>query len=592
MNLQRHLSPGTCLIRDAAAGVWLGFEHPLEQVMAWRPDQVLPALERVQSAVRRQGRHAAGFVSYEAAPAFDSALRVRSDRAFPLLWFGLYGPPSELSPPAGGSDGLDLLWRSTLGFQDYRAALTVIRRFLAAGDTYQANFSFRLRAQVPEGYEPVLLDWLMAQQPSCGALVSLPDWLICSASPELFFEREEDRIRVRPMKGTISRGPDTERDRLLGSELAASAKNRAENLMIVDMVRDDLGKIARTGSVTVPRLFQLEPYPTVWQMTSTVAARTGAGLAQIFSALFPGASITGAPKPRTTAILADLESTPRRIYTGAIGFLRPGGRWQFNVAIRTLLLDRRQGRAEYGIGGGIVWDSEVAAEWREAVLKARVLYQGDGGFRLLETLLWRPGRGYFLLRRHLRRLAGSAAYFGFALDLPSLETALLELERGLGPEAHRVRILVARDGRAELQHQLLTATRVSRRPRLIVATGPVHSDDPFLYHKTTRREVYQRHLDAHPGHDDVLLWNERGELTESCLANVVVALEGRLYTPPVRCGLLAGTYRDWLLERGRVTERLLRLQDLARCSRVYLVNSVRGMRRAQLTRASAAPRRT
>jgi len=382
------------------------------------------------------------------------------------------------------------------------------------------------------------------------------------------------------MKGTVGRGRWYEEDRAQAEWLRQSEKNRAENLMIVDMVRNDMGRLAAVGSVTVPRLFALEPYPTLWQMTSTVQGVTDAGLAAVFSALFPAASITGAPKIRTMEIIADLESAPRRIYTGTVGFVAPDGRAQFNVAIRTVLVDRETAMAEFGVGGGVVWDSEEASEFAECRVKARVLSHVQPEFQLLETLLWEPGSGYFLFEEHLQRLAQSAAYFGRPVDLEAVRRHLGACVDGLPPLPHRVRLLVANDGTAATQCQPVAVP--DRPPRICLARTPVNTADVFLYHKTTARDVYEKALAACPGMDDVLLWNERGEITESTIANVVVALDGALCTPPVSCGLLGGVFREWLLRQGNVSERVIRVEDLPRCSAVYLVNSVRRMRQATL----------
>jgi para-aminobenzoate synthetase/4-amino-4-deoxychorismate lyase len=383
------------------------------------------------------------------------------------------------------------------------------------------------------------------------------------------------------MKGTRPRGRWQEEDAALRERLLASAKDRAENVMIVDMVRNDLGRIARNGTVRVERLFEVERYPTVWQMTSTVTARTDASLAAIMEALFPCASITGAPKRRTMEIITRLEGGPRGAYTGAIGFIAPGRRAQFNVAIRTLVVDRASGNAEYGTGSGIVWDSAAEEEYRECLVKAEVLARRPQGFRLLETLLWEPGGGFFLLEEHLERLRRSADYFGFRVDPAAVREALEAFAVRFPGGARRVRLTVDREGESRLEAEALA--QAPRQPlRMGIAPAPVDSSSVFLYHKTTRRKVYEEAREACPGCDDVLLWNERGEATESTIANLVVRLDGELVTPPLASGLLPGVMRGWLLARGVIRERPLRLADLARCRRIYLVNSVRRWRRAEL----------
>jgi para-aminobenzoate synthetase/4-amino-4-deoxychorismate lyase len=365
--------------------------------------------------------------------------------------------------------------------------------------------------------------------------------------------------------------------------LQQSEKNRAENIMIVDMVRNDLGRVAQAGSVSVPQLFALEQYPTLWQMTSTVRCSTKASVPEIFRALFPAASITGAPKVRTMQIIHQLETSPRRIYTGAIGFIAPRRQAQFNVAIRTVLVDKLRQRAEYGVGGGIVWDSTPAAELAECATKAKVLTANTPGFALLETMLWSPGQGYFLLDGHLCRLSESAEYFSRRIDLDEIKHRLAELSRCLSLERaprHRVRLQV--NSRGEIFLESHPQNPLPSPYRLTLAEQPLNSADVFLYHKTTHRQLYEN--PKPPDCEDVLFWNERRELTESTIANLVIEKQGHWLTPPLSCGLLPGVYRSFLLQEKKVKEETIRLQDLTPECQIYLVNSLRGMWPARLNR--------
>jgi para-aminobenzoate synthetase/4-amino-4-deoxychorismate lyase len=469
-----------------------------------------------------------------------------------------------------------LTWERSVSDNEYRACFSRIKSYIGEGDTYQVNYSFRLRAHFDGDPWALFVRMIRAQGDGYGAFVRTPEWAVCSASPELFFTRIGDVVVSRPMKGTMPRGMTLSEDRTRREALARSEKNRAENLMIVDMVRNDLGRIAESGSVQVTRLFDLEKYPTLWQMTSTVRCRTQRSIPDIFRHTFPAASITGAPKVRTMQIIREVEPLPRRIYTGSVGFIAPTGRTQFNVAIRTVLVDRSGKQAEYGVGGGLVWDSECADEGRECVTKARVLTQPAPAFALLETLLWTPGEGYALREAHVRRLADSAEYFSRELNLEAVCEKLDVVADGLSAAPHRVRVVVPLGGEPTVEAVPLRALPVPYR--LVFASRPVDSRNPFLYHKTTCRDVYEQALKDCPGVHDVLLWNERGELTESCIANVVVRREdGRLVTPPVQCGLLAGTYRAQLLASGEVTEEIVRIDELKNFTGIYLVNSVRGM---------------
>jgi para-aminobenzoate synthetase/4-amino-4-deoxychorismate lyase len=390
------------------------------------------------------------------------------------------------------------------------------------------------------------------------------------------------------MKGTAPRGLWSLQDLARAAQLRRSAKTRAENLMIVDMVRNDLGRIAVPGSVRVSGLFAVEQYETVWQMTSTVEASTAARLPDILRALFPCASVTGAPKVRTMQIIAELEQSPRGIYTGCMGYLAPDGRAQFNVAIRTAHIDRELERAEYGVGGGILWGSSARREFDECLTKARVLGGGAPSFELLETLLWEPGSGYALLDGHLRRLGASARYFAFDVDAAAVKRRLLADAAAFPRRPRRVRLLVSRTGSVRLETQDCAAGTLTLHPpaargpgapaawRVRLAPEPVRAEDRFLYHKTTRRDVYERARASCPDCDDVILWNASGEVTESTIANIVTRSRGRLLTPPVSAGLLPGVFRERLLRRRVIAEAPIVRADLARSEAVYLINSVRG----------------
>lgn len=570
------IGEGTALLHDPAGPGWLLFQRPVRVLQARCPEEVGGLFRTVERLVEGDGLSAAGFLAYEAAPALDPAYVVRPAGDFPLAWFGVYStsqPVALAIPPPDPPE--PIAWEATVSRQAYAAAIRRIRDWIAAGDTYQVNYAYRLRADFAGDPWGLFAAMIRAQGPHYGAYLHTGDWTICSASPELFFRLEQDALLCRPMKGTAARGLWQAHDLEQAAWLHRSEKNRAENVMIVDMVRNDLGRIAEAGSVEVDRLFDVEKYPTLWQMTSTVRCRTRAGIPEIFGALFPAASITGAPKVRTMQIIAELEPWPRRIYTGAIGFLAPRRRAQFNVAIRTVLVDQRRQLAEYGAGGGIVWDSAEEAEFAECATKARILTETIPDFALLETIGWIPSEGYLWLDRHLRRLMESAAYFSRPVDPERVRQALASLADRLPPRPHRVRLLVPAHGEPVAESQPLTESKNPYRIRL--ARRPVQSQDPFLYHKTTHRRVYERALAASPGEDDVLLWNEKGEITESCIANVAVERDGELLTPPVPCGLLPGIYRSLLLEQGKIREAILRVEDLQPTSRIFLMNSVRGL---------------
>ncbi|MFW6414559.1 MAG: aminodeoxychorismate synthase component I [Verrucomicrobiota bacterium] len=582
------------VLYDARNRQWLRFSRFRRLVQASTLEEVIPCLEEVENEVRDDNLYAAGFLAYEAANAFDPALATHApDAEFPLLWFALYEKAERLAdipPPASSCAGAEKEkeeeaseWQPSIGEDEYRIALGKIRDYIRTGYTYQVNFTLRLNAAFNADPWNYFRQLVKVQQAGYPVYIETDDWAVCSASPELFFTVDGDRLITRPMKGTIERGRTWEEDMVNKTHLLNSRKERAENVMIVDMARNDLGRIAEAGSVQVTELFSAEKYPTVWQLTSSVECRTAADITEIFQALFPAASITGAPKPWTMGIIKELEKSPRTIYTGAAGFIAPDSYAQFNVAIRTLLVDKRKKRAMFGTGGGIVWDSLDAAEYAEWGTKARILHQQPAPqFSLLETLLWTSEEGFFLLDRHLQRLEKSADYFDFKLDLKLVRKMLEEETEGLGQGAYKVRLVLSPDGSPECQATALATPSEEKPVCLGIAADNVDSSDVFLYHKTTNRAVYQRAKASSPECDDAILYNENGYITESTIANVVVYSDGEFLTPPVNAGLLNGVFRHYLVETGRVKEKALQMEDLRQAEEIYLINSVRKWRPAVL----------
>ena len=563
---------------------WIHFANPHRIISATSVRDVRNALQEIEQLVNSNNWHAAGFVSYEAAPAFDNALHVLSTDDFPLLWFGLYSEPHAIKTSEVYLDALkmeslqkdfrslDILnWQATVERSSYNTAIEKVKDYIAQGKTYQVNYTMRLSSDFNIDEWSFFLN-LVHTQNKYAAYVDTGRYVICSASPELFFKLDGNRIFSHPMKGTVKRGRTTAEDAEQAQWLHNSIKNRAENVMIVDMVRNDLGHIAEIGSVHVPELFKVEKYPTLFQMTSLVQAKTIAPLDEIFSALFPCASITGAPKVSTMNIIAELETTPRKIYTGSIGYISPNRKAQFNVAIRTALIDREHKAAEYGVGGGIVWDSTSADEYNEALLKARVLTEPSHEFSLIETLLWTPEDGYFLREKHIERMCDSAEYFGFSYSKEILENHLDNLAKGFN-SARRVRILLDRNGSLNVEDKPHQENKPNFTARL--AKDSIDSNDIFLFHKTTCREVYESARQAQPNYNDVLLYNERGELTEFTIGNLVVELNSEFFTPPISCGLLSGTFRSHLIETGQIKEHIIHKDELGKCSKIFLINSVR-----------------
>ncbi len=522
-----------------------------------------------------QGHWAVGFVAYEAARGLaGQGLPVQLSRGDqPLVAFGIYREPGwvERLPVPGSHPQLGSL-RSRWSREEYVERVERIRNGILQGEFYQINLTFPLAASLYAPSEELF--FVLAEQ-SCaeGAAFLAWDWgAVLCLSPELFFDRDGERLRMAPMKGTRIRGRYLAEDQRFAGELRNSEKEQAENLMILDMVRNDLGRLATPGSVEVVERFRLEPYPTVWQMTSVVEARSDARLLELFEALFPCASVTGAPKRAAMAAIAELEVEPRGAYTGAIGWIAPGRRARFAVGIRTaeILGDE----ARFGVGSGITWDSDPLKEWEECWAKARVLEPWPE-FALLETLRWEPAGGFPMLQDHWNRLAASAAHFGFVLEERELKQRLQDAvasER----EPRRVRLQLKRDGSVKIE---TAPFEPARGPwRLVLASERVNPSDRWLFHKTTLRERYERALlQARAlGAQEAIFVNVNGFLTEGTRTNLLVRLEGRWWTPPLDSGLLPGIYRQRLLQAGRVAERPLTLGDLGRAQGLAVVNALRG----------------
>jgi para-aminobenzoate synthetase/4-amino-4-deoxychorismate lyase len=579
-NIQNISSPRVC-IKDDVSDKWLHFNSIKHVLWCDSTAEVEALLLEVEARVAR-GWYAAGFVCYEAAGAFTGLEAATSPAGLPLVWFALSESVEKLDHVDICREWQKLPWRPDCSYAQYRSGLELIKNAIARGETYQVNYTYALDVGVEADFKPweffCYLNY--RQQGRYAAYMETGSHTICSASPELFYSVDADRIVTRPMKGTIPRGESAAEDARLAEQLLRSEKNRAENLMIVDMLRNDISHIAETGSVTTEKLFSLEGYPNVWQMTSTVSAiqRKDATLADQFGALFPCASITGAPKRKTMEWISRLETQPRGVYTGAIGFLLPEGRRQFSVAIRTALYTRDSRQLRYGVGGGIVWDSECVDEWCESRSKASIL-PGMGDFSLLETLLWQPGTGFRNLKYHLQRLSASAEFFGIPVDIPRIRQQMID---AVAAQVRSLRVRCLVDSQGCLTCQLIPYQRMplTRPVRLALAPESIKSEDIWLRHKTDQRQRYTDLLKGCAANvDDVLLYNERHEITETSIANVVLRKNGRWVTPPLSCGLLPGTMRQRLLDEGKIAEEVLTLDDLKNAE-IYLINSLRGWRRA------------
>lgn len=563
------------------AGPWnIELADPLAVRRADVLEDVLRTVEWVDGQAHR-GRWGVLLLAYESAAAFDSALRVReAGGPVPLAWAGAYehdhGRGDDVDAVAGPSKAVGP-WTPAIDEARFAGDIEQVLAHIAAGDTYQVNYTFPVEA--PFAADP----WRWYRETAAHAAVPYPacidlgDAVVMSLSPELFLERRGSRLTARPMKGTARRGRWLGEDERLARALEADAKARAENVMIVDLLRNDVGRLAEIGSVQVRELCRLERYPTVWQLTSTIEARLRAdvSLRDLLTATFPCGSVTGAPKVSTMGIIAALEAAPRGLYTGAIVLLRPGGDFIASVPIRTVVLDRRAGRAVFGVGAGITADSVAADEWAECLAKARVVRPPavPDDAELFETFRLEHGV-CARAEAHLARLRDSARLFGWTGAEAAGRDALLALGRAHPEGTWRVRLFLARDGALRVE-----AVPFDPSPqvwRVGFAREPIDLRSPLVFNKTTCRAAYDAALAAVPGVDDVLLWNARGELTETTRASLIAVIDGIAVTPTLACGLLPGVMRGELLTRGDVEERVLRADDLRRASAIWLVNSLRG----------------
>ncbi|HEY4126341.1 MAG TPA: aminodeoxychorismate synthase component I [Rhizomicrobium sp.] len=556
-------------------------------IEAHEPAAVEAALAALE-AVRAQGKYAAGYFSYELGYVLEPRLAplLPQTRSVPLLWFAVFDACEEIAAGDLALEGRAYAGplRHEWSREAYRPRFDRTHRYIAEGDIYQANLSFRSRFRFAG--DPLAL-WMRLREQAAvshGAFVDDGTRHVLSLSPELFFEISPNgMLRAKPMKGTASRGREPSTDAAARAHLAMSTKDRAENLMIVDLLRNDVGRIAQTGSVAVENLFAVETYPTLHTMVSTITAqlKQQATIPQIIHALFPCGSITGAPKIRAMQIIRELEGSPRGIYCGAIGHFAPDGSASFNVAIRTLTLHGQDG--ELGIGGGLVWDSRADSEYDECLLKARYYEAARKPIELIETLRHEPGKGFTHLELHLSRMQTSAETFAIPFDwaaaLGALETAVASTD-----DMRRVRLTVNEAG----EFTCTTAPLDEGAASWTYAISPhrVNSADILLRHKTNWREMYEEEhtrFARERNCDEVIFLNERGELAEGSRTNIFMCLEGKLFTPPQSAGLLNGCLRQELLASGACEERVLFPTDLKNAE-LFLGNSLRGLIPAHATR--------
>ncbi len=580
------------------------FVDPVRIITCFNFDAVPQTFQYLERFLSR-GYWAAGFFSYELGYGWED-FRIKRRFSFPLIWLGIFECPlifdhlrkSFLTPMLSCCRG-DVPFRFS-GYQikylrlnesigEYIRNIQRIKNYIAQGLTYQVNYTIKCKFEF-QGSSLALYKNLRDAQPvAYSALIRDRRFELLSFSPELFFRKKGKLITVRPMKGTISRGRTVKEDEFQIRSLKASVKDRSENVMIVDLLRNDLGRIAEIGSVKVSKLYTVEKYKTLFQMTSTIQAklRDNVSFYELFRNIFPSGSVTGAPKIETMKIIKELERRERRVYTGAVGFFKPNRDAVFNVAIRTILLRGTTG--EMGIGSGIVFDSDPQREYKECELKAQFfVMKRRVEFHLIETIRWSKKTGFFLLPYHLQRLKSSAKYFDFLFNEMTIKQKLKSISRCLNPAFHyRVRLLLSKEGNIHISYRRIRREFGSHRELRVTFSGrSTDSSDIFLYHKTTNRRLYnQEYCRARrAGFFEIIFENEKGEVTEGCISNIFIRLGDVYYTPPVSCGLLEGVYRKYFIEKKApfVKERVLRREDLFKADAVYLTNAVRGITRVRL----------
>lgn len=548
------------------------FTQPIKELKTRDLAEVVDLLAQVES-YQEQGYYVVGYVSYEAAPAFEEKLAVHKLPLLGeyLLYFTVHDRV-ETSPIPLTYEEVDLpsKWREQTSAEDYEKAIAQIHHHLRQGDTYQVNYTVQLKQDLSANPFAIYNRMVVEQEAGYNAYVEHDEMAVISMSPELFFEQNDRELTTRPMKGTTQRGVTDQEDLAQASWLEQDPKNRSENMMIVDLLRNDMNRISEVGSEYVERLCQVEQYSTVWQMTSTIKSqlREDVDLVAIFRSLFPCGSITGAPKIATMEIIKNLEPQPRGVYCGTIGLLLPNGRRIFNVAIRTIQL--HQGKAIYGVGGGITWDSTWESEYREVHQKAAVLYRKQARFKLITT--GRVSQKSLLFEdQHLERLTKASRYFAYPFDPEELRQKIEEECRACAShQDYRLRISLSKSGEIELSRQILTPLSPSFcKAKLCLQEADLNQ--AFTYFKTTHRP----HLSL--GKQEIIYHNAAGELLETSIGNLVLKIDGKLYTPPINLGILSGIYRQHLLGKGQVEEKILTLADLNQAEAVYGCNAVRGL---------------
>ncbi len=587
----KDIRPPYCLLETIASdqeNYTSYFFSDFIDILTFKPkDKPKVFFRKIQNYINK-GYWLCGYFNYEFGYCLEPRLGpLLGKNNTNLAWLGvcrrpivIYNKKGEISSQGAGNNGYKIKnIKPNISKKEYSNKIKKIKYYLSEGLTYQVNYTFKVKFDFKGDPLGLYLDLRRAQPTAYAALINTEEESILSFSPELFFRTDKEKITTRPMKGTSDRGQTKENDKVAKEFLRQSKKIKAENLMIVDLLRNDLGRVAK--KVRVPKLFEVEKHRTLFQMTSTISARLEKNIKQkdIFYSLFPCGSVTGAPKIKTMQLIKKLEKEQRGVYTGAIGYISPKQKSCFNVAIRTINLQNNRG--EIGIGGGIVYDSQHRSEHEEALLKAKFFMGGFSKMALIESILWQKRKEFYLLDLHIRRLKNSCEHFLIPLNLKALKKKLRKVIDG-EDEKLKIRVLVDIDGRITTEKEKINDIKQPVRIRL--SSRRVDLNNRFLYHKTTQRSFYDREKREanRKGFFDVIFLNKKEQITEGSITNVFILKNKNLCTPPLDCGLLPGVLREHLLITGKAKEKILYLKDIKEADKVYIGNSVRGLLEAKL----------
>ena len=570
------------LLDDQKTGVTRFFSNPVKTIQAYHPDDLETVFEEIELA-HTSGYYLAGYLSYELGYLLEPSLHgLWKENGSPLLEFGVFKAAPEQAPGdclySAASPSLSLT--ASWSFEEYETRFRQIQDYLLAGDVYQINLTFPMTGQSDAKAHEIYAAFRRSQPGRYGGVVSLGEIEIISFSPELFFEKIDMTMRMRPMKGTRPRLADTISDQALLEQMRGEPKSQAENLMIVDLLRNDLSRLCEAGSVTVPELFALETYPTLHQMTSQIEGRLqdNKSWPEIFRGLFPCGSITGAPKIRAMEIIKELEVSPRGAYCGSLGYITPDGNACFNVAIRTI--QKTDENIRYDVGSGIVLDSEAEDEYHECLLKSRILTTPKSGF--FETLRWDPEKGYLRLAAHKARFLKAAKAFQVNINSRDIDSLLNDTSFGKNHTPYRVRLSCEALSGLSLE----AAPLLPFVPPLKIALSDYRLGDArqMTAHKVEARNFYdgeRSRLKSLLGIDEVLFLNSEDQLCEGSFTSLFIEENGKLITPPLG-DILPGIFREEMIDQGKAIVETISLERLTKSERVYVGNSLRGLMAAKL----------